>query len=286
MEVKQKGRQGVNVMNFLKRERQSAIGRIIQVQTDKIIPNPQQPRHKFNRESLYSLSQSIKHNGILQPLTVREMPNGEFELVAGERRLRAAIMAGLKIVPCIPVDLDDTQTAVMSLIENLQREDLNFFDEAASIEKLINKFGMTQEEVAKKIGKGQSTVANKLRLLRISNSQREKILELNLTERHARALLRLDDSQREAALNIIAKRNLNVEETDKLVENMLFPQNSVERKNRSVIKDVRIFFNTINNAINLMRESGIDAVAIKQEYDEYFEYTVKIPKIQKERSKA
>lgn len=274
-------------MNFLKKERQPVKSRVIQVQTDRIIPNPQQPRHNFDKDSLYSLSQSIKHNGILQPLTVREMQSGEYELVAGERRLRAAIMAGYTIVPCITVEIDDTQSAVMSLIENLQREDLNFFDEAVGIEKLIQHFNMTQDEVAIKLGKGQSTIANKLRLLRISSSQREKIIELKLTERHARALLRLNDNQREAALEIIEKRNLNVEETDRLVDNMLFPRStSANKKNHTVIKDVRIFFNTINNAVNLMKESGINAVAVRQEYDEYFEYTVKIPKIQKERSKA
>jgi ParB family transcriptional regulator, chromosome partitioning protein len=272
----------VKAMNFLKKEKQQSKSRVIQVCVSNIIPNPQQPRHSFDPESLLSLSQSIKHNGILQPLTVREMENGVFELVAGERRLRAAIMAGYTMVPCIAVMLDDTQSAVMSLLENLQREDLNFFDEAIGIAKLIERWGMTQEEIALKLGKGQSTVANKLRLLRISHSQRTKIIELGLTERHARALLRLNEDQRNEALMIIEKQGLNVEETDKLVDAMLFPQTSIAgRRSLTVIKDVRIFFNTINNAIDVMKRSGIDAVAQRQEYDDYYEYTVKIPKTQK-----
>lgn len=269
-------------MNFLRKESKQckqSKSRVIQVPVGNIVPNPRQPRRNFDADSLISLSQSIKHNGLLQPLTVRKLENGDFELVAGERRLRAAIIAGYTTVPCIAVLLDDNQSAVMSLIENLQRENLNYFDEAAGIARLIENCGMTQEEVALKLGKGQSTIANKLRLLRISRNQREKIIELGLTERHARALLRLNDSQRGTAIREIENRNLNVEETDKLVESMLFPQSSNSgRKSLTVIKDVRIFFNTINNAVNIMQQSGIDAVAKRQEYSDYYEYTVKIPK--------
>ena len=269
-------------MKFLKMEKQRGKGNVIQIAVESIMPNPRQPRHIFDHDLLVSLSESIRHNGILQPLTVRERENGDYELVAGERRLRAAIMAGYKKVPCIIVTLDDRQSAIMSMIENLQREDLNFFDEAAGISQLIDQCGFTQEQVAQKLGKGQSTIANKLRLLRIESSQRAKIVALGLTERHARALLRLSDSQREEALKEIERRNLNVDETDKLVEEMMFPRAAIEgRKNLTVIKDVRIFFNTINNAVDLMKRSGIEAVAERQEYEEYFEYKVKIPKAQK-----
>lgn len=269
-------------MFLLKMDRQSSKCRVIQVSVAAILPNPQQPRHTFETESLLSLAKSIKHNGILQPLTVRDKGNGEYELVAGERRLRAAIMAGYTSVPCITVSLDDNQSAVMSLLENLQRENLNFFDEALGMAALIERCGMTQEDVAERLGKNQSTVANKLRLLRLSTSERIKINEMGLTERHARALLRLNSSQREFALEEIKKRNLNVEETDKLVDAILCPKSATqERKRLSVVKDVRIFFNTINNAIDVMKQSGINAVAQKQEYDDYFEYTVKIPKTEK-----
>lgn len=257
---------------------------VIQVPVASIIPNSRQPRHKFENDSLISLSKSIRHNGILQPLTVRENENGQYELVAGERRLRAAILAGYTSVPCITVNLDNKQSALMSLIENLQRENLSFFEEAIAIQVLIDKFGMTQEQVAEKLGKAQSTVANKLRLLRFSSKEREKILELNLTERHARALLRIDPSQRNYVFEEIQKHNLNVDETEKLVETILKPQPAqITQRRLSVVKDVRIFFNTINNAIAVMKQSGIEAEAQKKEYDDYFEYTVKIPK--KEKSK-
>lgn len=273
-------------MNWLNKDRKMSNCRVIQVSVASILPNPQQPRHTFDTDSLLSLAQSIRRNGILQPLTVREKSNGEYELVAGERRLRAAIMAGYSSVPCIAVNLDDTQSAVMSLLENLQREDLNFFDEAAGIAALIEQCGLTQEEVADRLGKAQSTIANKLRLLRLSSSEQDKILKLGLTERHARALLKLNSQQREIALSEIEKHNYNVEETERLIEAIKNPREHInEGKRLSVIKDIRIFFNTINNAIDLMKRSGINAVAKKQEFDDYYEYTVRIPKTEKKLEK-
>lgn len=266
-------------MKFLKKEKNVERSKVILVPVGQISPNPEQPRHNFDNDTLMSLAQSIKHNGILQPLTVREIENGVYELVAGERRLRAAIMAGYNEVPCIVVELDIKQSAVMSLLENLQREDLNYFDEAQGIERLIEFCGFTQEEVAVKLGKSQPTIANKLRLLRIEADQRNKILSAGLTERHARALLKLDGEKREEALSIIVSQNLNVSETEKLIDAMLKPEEVLQgRRSLSVIKDVRIFFNTINNAVELMKRSGIDAVSQRQEYDDYFEYTVRIPK--------
>jgi len=266
-------------MKLLKREVKAERSKVNFVPVGNIAPNPEQPRHQFDNDSLMSLAQSIKHNGILQPLTVREIGNGAFELVAGERRLRAAILAGYNQVPCITVELDDKQSAVMSLLENLQREDLNFFDEAVGIARLIEFCGLTQEQVAVKLGKSQSAIANKLRLLRISSSQRELIITEGLTERHARALLRLDISKRDIALSEIILKGLNVNESEKLIDFMISShENTQKRRSFSVIKDVRIFFNTINNAVDLMKRSGIEAIAQQQEYDDYYEYTIKIPK--------
>jgi ParB family chromosome partitioning protein len=226
-----------------------------------------------------SLAESIKHNGILQPLTVRIPVSGGYELVAGERRLRAAVLAGYKEVPCITVELDEKQSAVMSLLENLQREDLNFFEEALGIARLIEYCDLTQEQVAVKLGKSQSTIANKLRLLRIESSDREQILNFGLTERHARALLKLESEKRDFALKEIISKELNVYESEKFIDSILVPSEKLkERRSLSIIKDVRIFFNTINNAVDVMKRSGIDAVALRQEYDDYYEYTVKIPK--------
>lgn len=266
-------------MNLLKHLRSDDRSRVLLVPVEQIAPNPEQPRHTFDEESLDSLAQSIKHNGILQPLTVRELGDGAYELVAGERRLRAAILAGYNQVPCIPVSLDEKQSAVMGLLENLQREDLNFFDEAAGIARLIEFCGLTQEEVAIKLGKSQPTIANKLRLLKLDAAQREQILKAGLTERHARALLKLEPKDRDSVIAEIVAKKLNVSETEALIEAMLLPAEEVHtRRSLSVIKDVRIFFNTINNAVELMKRSGIDAVSEKNESDEYYEYIVRIPK--------
>lgn len=265
-------------MKLLKREK-SADCHVILVPVSEITPNPEQPRHEFDSESLKSLAQSIKHNGILQPLTVRKLDKSSYELVAGERRLRASIIAGYNEVPCIIVNLDSKQSAVMSLLENLQRENLNFFDEAEGIARLIESFGLTQEQVAVKLGKSQSTIANKLRILRIGQDQREKILAAGLTERHARALLKLDDNDRYKVIEKIIGNELNVFETEKLIQAMMSPRAAQQaQRSLSVIKDVRIFFNTINSAVDLMRRSGIDAVSQREEYDDYYEYTVRIPK--------
>jgi ParB family chromosome partitioning protein len=266
-------------LKILKKEVKVERSQVNFVPVGLINPNPEQPRHQFDNESLMSLAQSIKHNGILQPLTVREMTNGDFELVAGERRLRAAILAGYKEVPCITVELDDRQSAVMSLLENLQREDLNYFDEATGIARLIEYCGLTQEQVAVKLGKSQSTIANKLRLLRIDSAQRELILKEGLTERHARALLRLEINKRDFVLKEMISKGLNVYESEKLIETMLSPRdNTNKHRSLTVIKDVRIFLNSINNAIDVMKRSGVNAIAEQKEFDNYYEYTIKIPK--------
>lgn len=267
-------------MIFFQKEQKCESSRVQQIPIENIIPNPHQPRQIFDKDTLLSLAQSIKHNGILQPLTVREFENNKYELVAGERRLRAAKLAGYNAVPCIAVTLTDNQSAIMSLLENLQREDLNFFDEATGIEKLIENYGMTQEEVALKLGKSQSTIANKLRLLKLNDEQRTRIVQLGLSERHARALIRLPELQRDDAIREIATRNLNVDQTDKMVNTIVEPQIHKSKSKMTIIKDVRIFFNTINNAVTLMQRSGIEAVANRHEYNDYYEYTVRIPKKQ------
>ncbi len=249
----------------------------------KIRPNKTQPRKEFDEEELRSLSQSIANNGLLQPLTVRKIRNDEYELIAGERRLRASIMAGFRRIPCIIMKCSDKDSAVFALIENLQRRDLGMFEEARGISRLIRKYNITQEQVALQIGKKQSTVANKLRLLRLTLDEQDWIIKAGLTERHARALLKLsDEDQRKKALSHIVAENLNVKESERYIESLLH-KNSVQnepcdREKKVVIKDVRIFVNTINKAVDTMRLSGIDAISQKQETEKYIEYTVKIPK--------
>ena len=251
------------------------------IQTEKLLPNPYQPRHKFESEEMLSLANSIKQNGILQPLLIKRINNSDyFEVVAGERRLRAAILAGLDDVPCIELECDYEQSAVLSILENVQRADLTFFEEAIAIGQLTEHFGMTQSEIAKRLGKSQSALSNKVRLLNLPVDVRYFIEKEHLTERHARALLKLD-SEKDiwAALNIIKEKHLNVEQTERLIDSLTEDKQVKPKRNVvKIFKDVRIFVNTVNKAIETMRESGIDATTDKTETDDYIEFRVKIPK--------
>ncbi len=268
-------------MNFvLKKD-----NKISEIPIIKIRPNKSQPRHVFNEDELAALSRSISENGVLQPITVRRISATEYELIAGERRLRASVLAGLKKIPCIVIKCSDKESAVFALLENLQRSDLGFFEEARGISKLIRRFGLTQEEAARKLGKSQSTIANKLRLLKLTYEEQEWILNAGLTERHARALLRIDDKDvRREALSKIISDKLNTQQTDSLVSIMLktLEQPVIRQKGISkvVIKDVRIFVNTINKAIDTMRLAGIDAQSNKTDCENFIEYTIRIPKTQ------
>ena len=250
------------------------------IYTEKLLPNPYQPRHRFESEEMLSLADSIKENGILQPLLIRRINNSDyFEVVAGERRLRAAILAGLEKVPCIEVDCGYEESAVYSILENIQRSDLSFFEEAAAIGQLINHFGMTQSECAKKLGKSQSALSNKLRLLKLPVDVRYFIEKEGLSERHARALLKLEGEKDVwAALNIIKEKGLNVEQTEKLIDGLTSTEKKPKRNVVKIYRDVRIFINTVNKAIETMKASGINAEADKTETDEYIEFRVKIPK--------
>lgn len=263
--------------------------KVLQIPTIQIRPNKTQPRKTFDEDSLRLLAQSISTSGILQPLTVRKLSNTEYELVAGERRLRAAVLAGLSKVPCVLIKCTDKESAVFALLENLQRADLNMFEEARGISRLIRKFDLTQEEVARRLGKKQSTVANKLRLLKLTFEEQDWILGAGLSERHARALLRIEDSavRREMLSKIIAE-SLSAKETEDEVVKILYSETVTAPKTREqkfVIRDVRIFVNTITKAVDTMRLSGINAESQKRETEQYIEYTVKIPKSEATKTK-
>lgn len=254
-------------------------GQIILVPQEDIYPNPNQPRKRFDFDELEGLAQSIRQNGIIQPIAIRINENGQYELISGERRLRASRLVGISRIPCIIMEANDGKSALFALIENIQRTDLGFFEEAQAIEKLITEHGMTRDEVCKKLGKAPPTISNKLRLLRLPEEIRHKIVQENLSERHARALLRLTNlNQIERALSIIAERRLNVAESEKLITQIL--SNDCRRKQppMKLFKDVRIFVNTLNHAVDTMRRAGIEADSAKSETDEYIEYIVRIPK--------
>lgn len=266
-------------MNFISKDG----NKVVDIPIRQIRPNQSQPRKTFKDEELNSLASSIEENGILQPLTVRKLNLQEYELVAGERRLRAAVIAGLKRVPCIVIKCTDRESAIFALLENLQRSDLGMFEEARGISRLIRKYNLTQEEAAAKLGKKQSTVANKLRLLKLTMDEQDWINQAGLSERHARALLRIsDESLRKEALSKVISEGLNISQTEELVDNIISSSfievDDKHRKKRVVIKDVRIFINTINKAVDTMRLAGINAVSKRAENDDYIEYTVRIPK--------
>lgn len=261
-------------------------GGIVYLRTDELTPNPVQPRKRFDDESLEELSGSIKSYGILNPLTVR-LRCGKYELVAGERRLRAARLAGLEEVPCILIDVNMEDASLIALVENLQRRDLDFIEEALGISQLIRMFGMSQEEAARRIGKSQSAVANKLRLLKLPTDVLESLRVNGLTERHGRALLRLPSpvAQR-AALEYIIDNGLTVAATDAYIDTLLSEPEEAEQKEEEkpekrrtfVLKDVRVFLNTLSRSIDLMKQGGIDAGMQREETDDSLILTISIPK--------
>ena len=243
-----------------------------------IVPNPNQPRKRFDYDELENLAQSIRENGILQPITVRKREDKKYELVSGERRLRAARLVGMVKIPSIVINIDDKNSAMFSIIENLQRQSLNFFEEAEAIEKLVGEYAMSREEVAQKLGLAPSTVSNKLRILRLPEEMRFELARSGLTESHARALLMLeDDNQRARALSIIVDRHLNVAESERMI-NQMINRNNRPRNPLRGIRDVRLFINTLNHAVDTIRRAGVEADAARSETEEYIEYVVRIPK--------
>ena len=220
-------------------------GKVLFLPVDAIEPNPDQPRKRFSQAELEELAGSIQALGVLQPLTVRRRSGG-WELVAGERRLRAARLAGLSQVPCLSIQTDSQSSSLLALVENLQRKDLDFWEEAKALRRLIDTYSLSQEEVARRIGKSQSAVANKLRLLKLPEAVLEQMCQSGCTERHARALLRLEDpqDQTQAAAQVV-ERHLTVAQTEALVESMLAQRQTARKKPTFLIRDVRLFLNTI-----------------------------------------
>ena len=267
-------------------------GHVLLIPQEDILPNRSQPRTHFDADALEGLAQSIRQNGVLQPLIVRRLDNGMFELIAGERRLRAARLVGVRRLPCIAADVSDERSAVFALLENVQRQNLGFFEEAEAIFQIMLQYDLTQEDVAARLGMAPSTVSNKLRLLRLPDDVRHEIVRAGLTERHARALLKLDtaESMRQALTQIV-RRSMNVAQTDTYIGQLLQPVDPEHRQPIRLFKDIKLFVNTLNHAVDTMHRAGIDADAVKTETDDYIEYVVRIPKhavhtVRKKRSDA
>lgn len=262
----------------MKQQRVKSTAEIYNIPQTMIVPNPNQPRKRFDYDELENLARSIRENGILQPITVRKREDKKYELVSGERRLRAARLVGMVKIPSIVINIDDKNSAMFSIIENLQRQSLNFFEEAEAIEKLVGEYAMSREEVAQKLGLAPSTVSNKLRILRLPEEMRFELARAGLTESHARALLMLeDDNQRARALSIIVDRHLNVAESERMI-NQMINRNNRSRNPLRGIRDVRLFINTLNHAVDTIRRAGVEADAARSETEEYIEYVVRIPK--------
>ena len=252
---------------------------VVQVPLPQIIPCPYQPRKLINRQALDDLAENIKENGILQPLTATRLADGRYQLIAGHRRLLAAGKAGLESVPVIILDKSEDEVAVLAVIENLQREDLNFFEQAMAIQSLMTQLNLTQSEVGHKLSISQPAVANKLKLLQFSKEQQVKILACNLTERHARAVGRLPAEKQDKALDHIIRNSLNVSATDRYVNSLLLPKEKHRQTTKINIKDIRIFTNTISKAVKIMQTAGINAGCEKTEDDTAIRWQITVPKI-------
>ena len=248
-------------------------GRVVFLPAKAIQPNPSQPRKVFREEDMEALTQSIRRHGILQPLSVRRVEGG-YELIAGERRLRSGIRAGLTEIPCIIMRMDDTESAMAALVENLQRQDLSFAEEARGISRLMQQFSMSQEQAASVLGKSQSAVANKLRLLRHSPKVLDALVENGLTERHARALLKLsDEGQKLSAIAVILRQGMSVARTEQYIDALL-----AEDKSSPAKVNVRSFLHHLNQSLARIQLSGVAAVSERRETDKQIVLTITIPK--------
>lgn len=253
-------------------------GKLLNIKVDEIIPNENQPRKTFDEYELSRLRDSIKENGVLQPLIVR-VQSGKYLLIAGERRLKAAKMAGLKKVPCIIRKADDLTADCFTIIENLLRRDLTVFEEAEGINRLISIYGLSQCDIAERLGIAQSTLSNKLRLLKLGEKLRERIAAARLTERHARALLRIPEEQREDALDIIIAKQLTIPETEEYIDKLLTPKKvKTEPVRKCAIGDLRLFANSLTKMVDTMRLGGVNATTKRLETETHIEYTVLITK--------
>lgn len=267
-------------MSGLFKQKEKVAGQVLMIDIGMIVPNKAQPRKEFNEEALRSLSQSVKENGILQPITVRRR-GALYEIISGERRYRAAKLAGMTEVPCIVKNVDEEKSAVLSLIENIQRKDLSYIEEAMAIERLLSVYGLTQEQAAARLGKAQSTIANKIRLLRFSESERRLLLTGGLSERQARALVRIDDDlSRSRAIETVVSKRMSIEQTEELVNLILSETPQKRRKGKAKIiysAPARLYQNSLNALIKRIREDKVPCELSEQKCDNFYEYILRFP---------
>jgi ParB family chromosome partitioning protein len=257
---------------------------VFQIPVESIRPNPNQPRHRFDDDMLTELAESIRLYGIMQPISVRMLEANQYEMVAGERRLRAVKSLDMTTIPALIINVTEKDSAILALIENLQRENLNYIEEAKGYEQLISKYGLKQQELANQLGKSQSNIANKLRLLSLSNNVQELLLGANLTERHARVLLKLEKEEDQLKLvERIMNEKLSVSQSEKLINKILADQNlsnddlAEKVVVKGYLKDIRLFTNTIKQAVDMVKHTGIDINYQIKQTDEAYEISIRIP---------
>lgn len=253
---------------------------VIQIPLDRIVANPYQPRKIFSDEELQELAESIKHMGLIQPITVREV-DGHYEIIVGERRFRAVRMAGMTHISAIVATITDEQSAVLALIENIQRQDLNFIEEAEALSILLEKHGFTQKELAQRIGKKQSTVSNKLRLLTLSDDVKDLLVTNELTERHGRALLKLNSEEDvRHVVKAIIKNNLTVKATENLIDSLLADKPHEEGKKQNIRYSInyKIYVNTVKQAYETILNTGANVKYSEKDKGDHIEVILKIPK--------
>ena len=266
-------------MPFLRKKGLFESNKVLFLPVTAIAPNPHQPRREFDPAALEELAGSIAQHGILQPLSVRRLSNGGYELISGERRLRAAQLCNLDEVPCLVVSADPQESSILALIENVQRRDLDFLEEALALQSLLEATGLSQDALARRIGKSQSAVANKLRLLKLSPDVLQLLRQNGFTERHARALLRLPDltTQTQAARHMVAHR-LTVAQTEAYIDSLLSPPQKSKAKTIFILKDVRLFLNTVTRGLAMMQSAGVNAACDRQDTDSEILLTIRIPR--------
>lgn len=265
-------------MKLTRKKSGNEIGKVLSLPIDEILPNPNQPRRTFSPEGLQELADSIRQLGVLQPLSVRPLEQG-WELIAGERRLRAARLAGLTHVPCIVISAGEERSSLLALVENIQRRDLDFLEEAHALDRLIRTYALSQDECARRLGKSQSAIANKLRLLKLPEHVLDLLRDNGFTERHARALLRLESAAvQDRAARWVVSHDLTVAKTEEYVETLLAQAKSPHRRPTFILKDVRLFLNTVDRGLTMMKSAGVLAQCGREDTEDAILLTIRIPK--------
>ncbi|WP_411954353.1 nucleoid occlusion protein [Alkalibacillus sp. S2W] len=259
---------------------------VVDLEIERIEPNQYQPRTIFDEDKIAELAQTIHTHGMIQPIVVRQLQDGEsYELIAGERRWRAVSTLDWKTIPAIIKNMTDTETASVALIENLQREELTVIEEAIAYDQLLHSHGLTQEALAQRLGKSQSTIANKMRLLKLPSVVQQALLNKQISERHARALIQLqDETLQEQVLSQIIEEQLSVKQAEDRVESILNPEEKADEKKKSkpkvqgVNKDIRIALNTIRQSLSMVQDTGMDVETKEEDDEDYYQITIKLPK--------